>query len=636
MIKIRSFIATYNPILKLYIKHKPPFSGNKYYLSTISSYSSYYKTTNQSNSNNYSLISKILGPDLNKLDPVIRDHYEIFPNQLVNIKGVLDIYCHPWMKFFLKLAGPARALIPFQSMNAITNVYHWVDDKEVMHWKRTMFTIDHKPHVFYSKWVYHAPNQVVEYVRLGLGVKLKVSVKDGAIVLDQLGYIIKIGKFLIPLPLPIILGYGYAEEKTMTNNTYNLSFIINHYLFGKIFGYSGNLIVYPKKTNNPTNIYLNNEKKTNILILGGYGFFGKRITQALAKEPNLNLIIGGRTQQSADDLIKKLNINLTTLISSANIDITNKFSDYLDQHQPNIVINTCGPFQNQDYSIAQQCINNKIHYIDLADADDFVVGIKSLNTSAKQNNVLIVSGASTVPSISATMIDFFNPEFSKIHRVDYCISPSNKTSYGVATVKSLLSYIGKPYQVWENNQFKTVYGWQDLHRENFPYLGTRWVANCRVPDVKLFPQYYPDIDSFRFYAGLELKTLHHSLWGLSWLTRLGLIKNLDRYANLLHSLGLKFHWFGSDIGGMHMKISGIGLNGEVHKVSATWIADDGDGPQIPATPAVILVKKLIQGQITEFGARECINLFTLPEIRKELEDYNIQLLIDRQKMETFN
>ncbi len=40
---------------------------------------------------------------------------------------------------------------------------------------------------------------------------------------------------------------------------------------------------------------------TRVLILGGYGTFGRRLAQLLADEPRLTLIIAGRARDKAED-----------------------------------------------------------------------------------------------------------------------------------------------------------------------------------------------------------------------------------------------------------------------------------------------------------------------------------------------
>src|SRR5438876_304704 len=130
-----------------------------------------------------------------------------------------------------------------------------------------------------------------------------------------------------------------------------------------------------------------------VLILGGYGNFGSRIAAALVKD-KISIIIAGRERKKAEALRNKLNKDFAeNIITVAAFDANKELDKQLDILKPTVVINTIGPFQTTDYSIAKACIQHNIHYIDLADARDFVVGITCLDSLAKENNVLVVSGA---------------------------------------------------------------------------------------------------------------------------------------------------------------------------------------------------------------------------------------------------
>jgi hypothetical protein len=43
------------------------------------------------------------------------------------------------------------------------------------------------------------------------------------------------------------------------------------------------------------------------------------------------------------------------------------------------VVHAAGPFQGQDYSVAELCIRHRVHYVDLADDSAFVRDINRLN-----------------------------------------------------------------------------------------------------------------------------------------------------------------------------------------------------------------------------------------------------------------
>lgn len=358
------------------------------------------------------------------------------------------------------------------------------------------------------------------------------------------------------------------------------------------------------------------------LIIGGYGNFGRRIASALIKS-NISIIIAGRDSQKAI----ALNNELATLTTSANIsiatfDANKELKDQLVKLKPFIVINTVGPYQTADYSIPNICLSLGIHYIDLADARDYVVNINTLDAVAKENHAIAISGASTVPGLSSAVIEHFKNEFKTIESLKYGISPGQKATRGLATTQSILTYLGKPLKPCGLNKC-TRYGWQDIYRQQYPELGKRWMANCDIPDLDIFPEKY-QIENIQFSAGMESSLLHLGMWITSYLVRIGLPLNLSKNANTLLSFSHYFDFLGTDNGGMHMIISGLNHAGNPFEIKWFLIAKNGDGPQIPCVPAIIMTKKIINGGYTISGAQSCTGLVTLEECMNELKDYDIK------------
>jgi hypothetical protein len=363
-----------------------------------------------------------------------------------------------------------------------------------------------------------------------------------------------------------------------------------------------------------------------VLILGGYGNFGARIAAQLMQD-NISIVIAGRDLQKAEALQKKLIQNAdANLVKIAVFDANKELDQQLEKLKPIVLINTIGPFQLMDYTIAKSCIQHGVHYIDLADARDFVTNITSLDTAAKNNNVLVVSGASTVPGLSSAVLDHFKHEFSIIDSLIYGISPGQKAPRGLATTESILTYLGKPLKPWGHEQ-KQRYGWQDMYKQYYPGLGFRWMANCDIPDLDLFTDRY-GIGTIQFSAGMENRVLHFGIWLMSWIVRLGLPINLPKHASFLLSLSHMFDRFGTADGGMHIVISGKDKNGAAKKVKWFIIAKDGDGPQIPCVPAIMLAKKLITDTIITRGAFPCVGMITLDEYMHELSAFSIISVVE--------
>lgn len=364
-----------------------------------------------------------------------------------------------------------------------------------------------------------------------------------------------------------------------------------------------------------------------VMILGGYGAFGSRISQRLAFDATLEVIIAGRSQAKADALRSQI---LTTrpyarvVTYSIALHDEKQLTIALQQLRPALVINTLGPFQGQNYMLAAAVIRQGIHYLDLADARDYVCGFNQLDTLAKQHKVLAVTGVSTVPGLSTAVLEHFIPQFSSLQSVDIGISPGNRAPRGLATIRSVLSYCGKSFLRLTQRNWQPVYGWQGLQRHRYPApVGSRWLSDCDVPDHVLIPQRFPQLRNLRFRAGLELSILHLPIWLMSWLTRWSLIRDWSHYARVLQRMSLWFYRFGSDAGAMHVTMHG--LDQQQAEQSITWhmLACHGDGPQIPCTAAIILAKKLAQQGPIQSGAMPCQGLFTLKEFMDELRDYSI-------------
>ena len=83
-----------------------------------------------------------------------------------------------------------------------------------------------------------------------------------------------------------------------------------------------------------------------ILILGGYGNFGKRITETLADTADITLIIAGRRSAPAQQLQAQLQSTARACLETATLDLhAADFETRLAALKPDLVIHTGGPFQ---------------------------------------------------------------------------------------------------------------------------------------------------------------------------------------------------------------------------------------------------------------------------------------------------
>ncbi len=356
-----------------------------------------------------------------------------------------------------------------------------------------------------------------------------------------------------------------------------------------------------------------------VAILGGYGNFGGYVARALAGDPNIELVICGRDEAKARAFAESL--STANPASGAVVDIRDP-ADSLRAIAPDLVIHTVGPFQQQDYRVAQAVIDCGAHYCDLADARSFVCGIDSLDAAAKAAGVAVIAGASSVPCLTGAYLD----EAAKVmtvEEVDYGISAAQQTNRGLGTASAILSYVGRPFTMLRGAGMRRVWGWQGLHSHVYPELGRRWFGYCDIPDLDIFPARYPHLKTMRFAAGHEIASLHWGTWLLSWGVRLGLLPRLDRWASTLLRASFLFDPLGSDRSGFHMFIRGRDAAGNTVERRHWMIARQGHGPNIPCMPVILIARKLAAGEGIAPGARPCLDLITLDEYLAALRHLDI-------------
>src|SRR5258708_12483567 len=109
------------------------------------------------------------------------------------------------------------------------------------------------------------------------------------------------------------------------------------------------------------------------------------------------------------------------------IDSSSLSAAVLRELAPAVLIDTVGPFQARDRKLAELCIDLGIHYVDLADGREFVQNVVALNAAAVRHNVLVVSGASTVPALSSAVVEHLAAEFSDVEETTIGIPPPSSS-----------------------------------------------------------------------------------------------------------------------------------------------------------------------------------------------------------------
>lgn len=185
---------------------------------------------------NQSLMQTLLGEEQWQALPLaLQAHYQHGEN---TDKGTLDIEYPRFMQPYLTLMHLFGALINQRGKAIPTTVAKWVENDRY-YWHRRLHFPDGKTVVFNSHWVHAGGNELIEYVNRFIGIRMAVSLQDEQLHYAGKHYVIKLGRWLLPLPEWLILGHTTIVETALNDEDFAMDFRLQHPLLGRVFRYAG-------------------------------------------------------------------------------------------------------------------------------------------------------------------------------------------------------------------------------------------------------------------------------------------------------------------------------------------------------------------------------------------------------------
>lgn len=188
------------------------------------------------------IFKSIFGQSWDDLPTVMKSHYANRPysHDETVVEGTLDVMCKPplsWIAPIMKLLGQ---IPPANEVGVLVTVQFKSDeDSKAFHFVRTFNFTRSKPYVFHSRMVQIKDNEVIEIMRLGVGWRMLYSWDGEKVVLTHKGYALHVFGHFIPMPLTLLMGKGYAEERAVGDKTFDMVTHITHPWWGKVYEYKG-------------------------------------------------------------------------------------------------------------------------------------------------------------------------------------------------------------------------------------------------------------------------------------------------------------------------------------------------------------------------------------------------------------
>lgn len=343
-----------------------------------------------------------------------------------------------------------------------------------------------------------------------------------------------------------------------------------------------------------------------VLVLGGYGVFGERLARLLVRDGHA-VTIAGRDGGKAQALADVLGCAALRMDRGQDLHLLAGYQ---------VVVDAAGPFHaygDDPYRLPRAAIAAGVHYLDLADNARFCAGIACLDAEAKAAGCCVLSGLSSVPALSSAAVRALAgtgvPQV-----IDIAILPGNRSPRGLSVMASILSQAGQPMQVWRGGRWMPATGWSAPRSYRLPGGLIRQGWQIEVPDLLLFPAHFR-AETVQFRAGLELAAMRYGLAAFAGLRRRfripvnrPVLRAFKLAADLLAP-------FGSGRGGMSVMV----VTGQERR---WWrlLAEDGDGPFIPA----IAARALLRRDRLPAGAGPALEAITLDEAEAAMADLHVR------------
>ncbi len=352
-----------------------------------------------------------------------------------------------------------------------------------------------------------------------------------------------------------------------------------------------------------------------VIVLGGAGNFGARIVRALGRDRNIELVSAGRRAQAVPGAAQVASVALDVAADDLHARLAAVAAD--------LVIHCVGPFQGQDYRVAEAALAAGAHYLDLADGRDFVADFARDNDArARAAGRCAISGASTLPALSAAVLDELCKGLQP-REIDICIAPGRRR-HAVQPRWAPCSAISAAWSVSGRTGagVRALAGWTCAACDSTSPRAGRHFAMCPILRCCLcaIPDCAARASTRRWNSASSI-----SRCGLlAACRRIGLPLPVRRWAIAMNGMAGWLDARGGEWGGM--RVSVLGLRADGQRVRRTWLLTTPavDGPEIPCMAAILLARRIAAGDAPPPGATACAGFLQLDEFAPLFAQWNMR------------
>ncbi|MFX0103668.1 MAG: saccharopine dehydrogenase family protein [Candidatus Hodarchaeota archaeon] len=160
-----------------------------------------------------------------------------------------------------------------------------------------------------------------------------------------------------------------------------------------------------------------------ILVLGAYGHVGRHVVMKSIEKLECEVIASGRGKEKLESLFNSMDDRRLHFLKLDAFDLPSLRSAC---EGVDVVVNCVGPYAMNASIITKEVISEGIDYVDFANEQSHYKSLKSIETLARDNNVMMVTGVGTSPGLSTMLFEMAMVKIGDIHEFEMYFAGGNR------------------------------------------------------------------------------------------------------------------------------------------------------------------------------------------------------------------
>jgi NAD(P)-dependent dehydrogenase (short-subunit alcohol dehydrogenase family) len=184
-----------------------------------------------------------------------------------------------------------------------------------------------------------------------------------------------------------------------------------------------------------------------ILILGGYGVFGRLLAKELLERTPHEVILAGRSQRNAT--VARGQRGHGDRIRAAALDLHDPDSIVPELANVDVVVCAAGPFQGLSPQLVLRAVAAGVHWLDISDDPEWIASVvhdTEIQQLARERDLVVAPGMSTSPAISSALAALCLKELPSATSVRTALFIGNRNPKGAGVIASALASCRSPLE----------------------------------------------------------------------------------------------------------------------------------------------------------------------------------------------